>query len=133
MTKLRITVTKEILDRSKYCGEPGFGDISAFENHSSNCAIALAIRDVFPKAFVETEYIFIDEISYKKFPMPGDIKLPAEATDFINTFDLLDPAGRSLLPELTFEISIPDEIINQINIDELKPLLENHPTLAILS
>lgn len=133
MTKLKITVTKEILEKSKFCGESSIGDKGTYESLSSNCAIALAIRDVFPKAIVETKYIYVDAVSYKKFPMPGDIKLPEEATDFIYDFDLIDPEGRVELPELTFEIEIPDQIIATINIDELKPLLENHPTLAILS
>lgn len=44
MTQLKITVTKEILEKSKNCGDAyGAG---------KNCAIALAVRDVFPMAWV---------------------------------------------------------------------------------
>ena len=42
---MRIKITQEILERSKMCG---IGTDVGF-----NCAISLAIRDVFPNSFVD--------------------------------------------------------------------------------
>lgn len=120
MTKLRITVTKEILERSKNCA--GDSDII------SNCAIALACRDIFPKATVGCGSLVFVGGNYEHW-----VILPSVAADFIRRFDDSSPQQRVVLPEISFEIEIPDEVIATINIDELKPLLENHPTLAIVS
>lgn len=122
MTKLRITVTKEILERSKNCSV-------YVELSTTNCAIACAVRDVFPSANVWANHIN---------PFPGHqknklIPLPKIAQDFIDAFDDATPEERVMMKPISFEIEVPDEVIEKINIDELKPLLENHPTLAILS
>lgn len=122
MTKLRITVTKEILEKTKHC--------SVFSQYSTtNCAIACAVRDVFPTAKVWANHIapFTDHGKYKS------IRLPQEAQDFIEAFDDATAEERVMMKPISFEIEVPDEVIEKINIDELKPLLENHPTLAILS
>ncbi len=54
----------------------------------------------------------------------GDLKIemPKLAQDFIIVFDsLFDfPGLRPMLPEFEFEISIPDEIIEEIDIDEVR-------------
>lgn len=128
MTKLRITVTKEILERSRFCG------FASGQLPTSHCAIALAIRDIWPNACIEEEGIFVDATNKEGRFWRGifDIKLPYEATTFIQEFDSATIIQRPLLPEISFEITIPEEIIDQINIDELKPLLENHPTLEFV-
>lgn len=117
MTKLRITVTKEILEKSKNC-RPEF----AFAVH--NCAIALAVRDIFPTAEVNYDFIGIEGLE--------TIPLPEAAIDFIEKFDDANSLEREKMDPISFEIEIPDSVINQINIDELKPLLENHPTLQLV-
>lgn len=120
MTKLRITVTKEILERSKMCGV-------AAQTSVENCAIALAVRDVFPKARV-----WMTHINTQMGDYGPHIILPVEASVFISEFDDRDPEERVKMNPIAFEIEIPDEIIEKINIDELKPLLENHPNLALV-
>ena len=120
MTKLKIKVTKEILERSKYCGG---GDL----NVSQNCAVALAVRDIFPKAAVDGDYIWPDA-DIKEGLMP----LPREVSAYIIEFDNLYPQDRPKLPEIEFEVEIPDSVIEKINIEELKPLLQNHPTLQLI-
>lgn len=121
MTKLRITVTKEILERTKNCS-------TYVEFSTTNCAVALAVRDVFPDAKVWANHIN---------PLTGDVKdimtLPLEAQDFIEAFDDAGPEERVKMNPISFEVNVPDSLIQKINIDELKPLLENHPTLAIVS
>lgn len=118
-TKLQITVTKEMLEKSKNC----YKDVSYAK---TNCAIALAIRDVFPRAEVLTTVIFPDP------DVRGMIKLPYEASEFIELFDDAEPEQRCEMDPISFEIDIPDTIINRINIDEIRPLLENHPTLKLV-
>jgi hypothetical protein len=118
MTTLKIKVTKDILEKSKYCDQ-------AASKAKYNCAVSLAIRDIFPESYVMQNYIN---------PMVGChvISLPEEARDFIGKFDISSPEERMLMPELEFEISIQDSTIEKINIDELRPLLQNHPTLQLI-
>lgn len=122
MTKLRITVTKEILERTKDCLSEDKGVIS-------NCAIAVAAKDLFPLAKVFCNYISIPRrLSHKE----DYITLPEEAIEFIQQFDLSTPQGRVAMEPISFEIDVPDEVLEQISIEELRPLLENHPTLQFV-
>lgn len=123
-TTLKIKVTKDILNETKNCAADigsGLGD---------RCAIAVAVRDIFPFA-----YVCIDEIKPMGIGFNGvisNIPLPPCAQHFISEFDTNSPTERALMPELEFEISIPDKVIEKINIDEIRPLLENHPTLELI-
>ena len=133
MTTLKIKVTKQILEESKYCGM-----------NMQSCAVARAVRDIFPNASVHFKHIFpfgtlefshesnVDKI-VKKLGVGGVINLPEDATDFIRQFDSCPNICRSSLPEIEFEISIPDEVIEKININEITPLLQNHPTLELIT
>lgn len=120
MTTLKIKVTKDILEKSKNCNEMV----------GQNCAVALAVRDVFPAAHVLHHQIrpFSDD----PYLIKQRILLPKEATLFIIDFDRAEPGQRPYLPEIEFEIQIPDEVIEKINIDSLRPLLQNHPTLELV-
>lgn len=119
-TKLKITVTKEILEKSKNC--------QAYDG--SNCAVSLAIRDIFPNTYVNTKTIDFDP--HNPFNTKLLVSLPSNAYSFIRTFDEASPAQRINMKPISFEIEIPDEVIDKINIDELKPLLQNHPTLQLV-
>jgi hypothetical protein len=96
-----------------------------------NCAIALAIRDIFPKAWVTTEEVFLNG---RVDDYTESANLPGEATDFIIHFDDLgnEPIKRTELPELEFTISIPEKVINQIDISEVTERLKDHPTLELI-
>lgn len=134
MTKLRITVTKEILERSKYCAS----DI----NQGYNCAVALAVKDIFPEAYCYQSFMVFDQagkdkcdsgfFSASKFKGAIGAHFPAFVFMWIQQFDRIEPNERVKMSPISFEISIPDEVIEKINIDELKPLLENHPTLELI-
>lgn len=133
MYTLKIKITKEILFKSRLCNNDDGIDICDPSTWvGSSCAVALAIRDVFPTSYVS--YVDIDP-----FYMEGrkndvyKIYLPPTATTFIHTFDSLNANDRCNMPEIEFEISIPDEAIDLINIDEIKPLLVNHPTLELIN
>lgn len=130
-TKLKISVTKEVLWESRECG--GMMDV---------CAVSVAIRDIFPDALTGIKYIYPyksqqslsgseNEIA-KKLGFNDIIKLPQEASAFIRKFDQSTVAERVAMQPISFEISIPDKVIEKINIEELRPLLENHPTLELI-
>lgn len=126
--KLKITVTKETLKRSVLCGTKEGKAVS------QNCAIALAVRDIFPNAIVAPQLILMDgKIGYHNY---NQIQLPQEATDFIVEFDSYKRSGhyaeRLNMPELIFEVELHESIINFINLDELKPVLEGHENLELV-
>ena len=115
--QFKIKVTKEILYRSKGCGANN--DIEKIGN---NCAIALALKDIFPEVFVTAHHIYPFGIDEKNHNNELHIAMPQIALDFIKVFDCLRsiPNVRLHLPEFEFEILIPDEIISHIDIDEVQ-------------
>jgi hypothetical protein len=115
----KIKVTREILELSKECGTHNNMEIAG-----KNCAIALTLKDIFPDVFVSDHHIYpfgTDEQD------PHDLKIamPKIAVDFVKIFDALSAVHnlRTSLPEFEFEITIPDEVISEINIDEVRPSL----------
>ena len=119
-TQFKIAMTKEIIAHCKNCGT-GNG-AHQIEN---NCAIAFALATIFPKVYVTNLCIFpfgIDGDKEKEIKIP----MPLIAQQFIKLFDgfRLTPKLRLLLPAFEFIIDIPDEAIEQINIDEVKELIE---------
>ena len=117
--QFKITITKEIIAQCKNCGTGN--DDRRVEN---NCAIAVALADIFPKVYVTDLYIFpfgIDEDKEKDIKIP----MPAIAQQFIKLFDgfRFTPRLRLILPAFEFTIDIPDEVIDQINIDDVRELI----------
>lgn len=121
--KIKINITKEILEKSKMCNtEPGETMIG------HNCAIALAVREVLPNCWVATHDIIRSYCDSKVIAL-----LPKEATDFILEFDSRTPEQRILLPEFRFEIEVEDsEILDSIEITELKEILKKSKTLELI-
>lgn len=115
--RFKIKVTKEILELSKECGAH-----NDFDTIGKNCAIAIALKDIFPEVVVTDYYIYPFGIDNKNKLDDLRIVMPKIAQDFVKIFDSLSAIHklRLLLPEFEFEISIPDEIISQINIDEVR-------------
>lgn len=89
-----------------------------------NCAVAFALADIFPDVYVTNYYILPFGIGSEKDQVLK-IPLPIIAQQFIKLFDgfYLTPKLRLLLPEFDFTIDVPDEVIAQINIDEVRELL----------
>lgn len=125
MTKLKINVTKDILEKSKYCGYQ-----KGLDNANTNCAIAHAVRDIFPEAYVTYSFIYF-KASDRNNIDADRATLPQEASDFIESFDLSHPSERVDMDELEFEIEVPTGVIDSINIDEVRKVLKNHPTLEL--
>lgn len=108
---LKITISKEVLECAKMCGTDDTGH---------NCAVALAVRDIFPLAWVRRTEINPFGI-YEGYR----IKLPQDATDFIDEFDWLrnKPEQRPLLPPFSFTVELPDEVVERIDISDIEKSL----------
>ena len=117
-TQFKIEITKEIIAQCKNCGTGN--DARLVEN---NCAIAIALADIFPSVYVTNLFIF-------PFGIDSELKIPIQliAQQFINLFDgfRLMPGLRLMLPSFEFTIDIPDEVVEQINIDEVKDLIRKN-------
>ena len=118
--QFKIAITKAILEHCKNCGTG-----NEAHNIGKECAVAYALRDIFPNVYVTNYYIFPLGIDFEK---GQDIKIPMPliAQQFIRLFDgfHFSPNLRLLLPEFEFTIDVPDEVIEQINIDEVRALIE---------
>ena len=121
--KLKIKITDDILQRSMMCGLDG-------RTVSNNCAFAVAVREIFPNANVGSTLILPD--GHTKPGISFDI--PQIMTDFIKTFDSLrkTPWKRLELPKEEFELEIPQDIIDMINIDEVKETLKGVQHLELI-
>jgi hypothetical protein len=118
---LHIHITKEIIFQSLHCDAD-----NDFYRMGKNCAIALALREFFPEAHVTSLFIFpfgMDDKKTKDLKIP----LPLVAQQFVKLFDgfHLVPNLRLLLPEFDFIIELADEIIDAINIDDIKEVVSN--------
>jgi hypothetical protein len=114
-----IRITKEIIEQCKSCGtENNKQDIG------SNCAVAFALKDIFPDVYVTDYYIFPFGMNTEN-GKNMKITMPVIAQQFIKLFDgfSLMPNLRPLLPEFEFTIDIPAEVIDQVNIDEVMEFL----------
>ena len=118
--QLKISITKEIIEQCSHCGNGN-------EEHEigRNCAVAFALIDIFPNVYVTNYYIFPFGIEYKN-EQTLRIPLPIIAQQFIKLFDgfRLTPKLRLILPEFEFTIDVHDEVIEQINIDEVRELIK---------
>ena len=117
--KLKIKVTKEVLERSAMCGKEN-------GNISSNCAIAVAVRDIFHDWIVDFSIIIPE--SNKKY----SIKLPSIAKDFIRKFDRSTPERRREMNPIEFEIAIdPDVHLSALNAP-IEELIKDSLTLELI-
>ena len=119
--QFKIAITKEIIAHCKNCGTGN--EVHRIEN---TCAIAFALAEIFPKVHVSNVFIFPFGTNGSK---ENDIKIPMPpvAQQFIKLFDgfYLMPDLRPLLPEFEFTIDIPDKVIDRVNIDEMKELINS--------
>jgi len=118
--KLKIKVTKETLRKSMMCGVKD-------DNVGENCAIALAVREIFPKAIVGHRIYLEGDIRFIAY-------LPIEAKNFIRLFDsyFKTPQQRLGLPELKFEIKVPEAYLETVDITELTSIINQSQTLELV-
>lgn len=125
MYTLKIKITKELLKESRYC-----------QRKNDSCVFARAFRDFFPDAIVGYTVIYPFGIeSHNTIPVDIENQIAFATTqdidNYIRIFDSVHDV--TLLREQEFELSIPDWVIEKINIDEIKPLLVNHKNLELIS
>lgn len=122
--KLKIKVTKKILKESMMCGTSVMGT-PQFKPVSESCAVALAVRDLFPEARIGRTFVQVGE---------GSFMMPLNATNYIIRFDELwyEPARRLNLPEIEFEVDVPEAVINKIDIAEATEIIKNSETLELV-
>lgn len=139
MTKLKIKVTKDVLYKARFCGINSLDPTTWTTAISSNCAIALAVRSIWPKAAVMPGNIYTDPIFIPSgfnlwIVSEGNgstIPIPKEASEFISTFDSANTYERLKLAEFEFEVEVRDEVINEVNIEEIRELLVSSKTLEL--
>lgn len=107
--KLKIKVTKDILRKSMWCG---ISEVPSAYEISTNCAIALAVKDVFPNVKVYCLYLHDNSMGLRVWHS-------LETAAYIRLFDDLinEPEKRLELPEYEFEIELTESVIQAINID----------------
>lgn len=115
--KILIKVTKEILERSAMCGHT----TETRDSKSYNCAVALAAQEIFPGCQVCPWGIHY-----------GGVSMKHDAERFIAVFDLSEPAQRLLLQPQSFEIEVPQEVIEKIGIGEVYRILSESKTLELV-
>lgn len=141
--KILIKVTKDVLRRSMWCSVNGDGHCETEEKFLAkqglgfNCAIGLAVNDLLPNAWTSINSIHIFP-SFKHMQELGAshvIYLPEIAFNFINEFDSLKttPEERLNMPEISFEIDLPSDLIDQIGIGQAYKVLSESKTLELVS
>ena len=119
--KILIKVTKEILERSAMCGVRDWG-------RSTTCAVAVAVRDLFPAARIGYPSIsFDDGLSYY------DKIMTPEMASFIGRFDDSTPEERRAMSPISFEIDVPSEVIEKIGLQEVYKILSESRTLELVA
>ena len=109
---IKVKVTKEILRKSMMCGINN-------TNFHQNCAIALAIREVFPDALVcqDAFFAFGAPISEYLHDLKYYIYCQHNGSDFISQFDDLvkTPKKRLELPETEVTLFLTEECVDHLN------------------
>lgn len=123
--KILIKITKDVLRRSMMCK-------ALHAATSSNCAIALAVRDLLPNMHIGFTHI---HNSSDLCNGTAIIELPLVAQLFITKFDSLAdyPEERLTLPEFSFELKLPADVIESISIGEVYRVLSESKTLELVS
>ncbi len=117
--KIKIKITKDIV-------------LSAHPCKAAECAFALAVRDIFPDARVKRFSIYPFSYMRSVEAMSMCFPISAEMTKFIDWFDTSTQKEKEKFTEREFELEIPDWVIERINIDEVKTLLQDHPILMLV-
>ncbi len=107
--KVKIEVRKDHIDAATKCD-------------SRNCAIAIAVRDIFPDANVGRLKMFL------AYNMYTEIQLPDSARGFIRSFDAF---GQKCKP-FNFEIDLSDKVIDALCMPDLLDLLKDVDNMELI-
>lgn len=137
--RLTVKITKDILERSKFCGydDRGIKIPNGGGEVGRNCGVALAVRDLLDTAWVNSEKIWVFDVDPTlrlimagKAPMKI-IQLPHSAQRFIEGFDSLGPEARAKMKPFSFKIEVPDSVIDNIGIEQVYKILSKSKTLVM--
>ena len=128
--KIEINISKEILARTQYCGYDQCGIKDQDANIAKNCAIAVACAEVFDRVSVgDSIHIYAGGVKPRFL---GIIQLPVAAIEFTTVFDAMHPVQRLDIEPFSFEIDVPDTIIDKIGTAEITELLEHSESLKLI-
>lgn len=123
--KVKVNVTPDVLERSKMCG--------VYKRYKGDsCGVAIAIIDLFPSAQTGKNCIFLlSDGPYTEDDL-SKTSLPWEAQQFITKFDSLQPEERVLMSPFSFEIEVPEYVIDKIGISNIYKVLSESRTLEMV-
>lgn len=148
--KLLIKVTQEVLDNSRNCLTmplfksqlPKFGlgyqleilhhNIVAARagcNLARNCMVSQAVQDIFPIAITSSTHIYPGGEVCENEP---SIELPIPVQRRIREFDHMKTEDRKFLKPFSFEVEVPDEVIEKISIKRVHEILSSSKTLELV-
>lgn len=115
--RILVKVTKDVLERSKMCDKyPHY-----------NCAISVALRDLF--LYKASFGRIIINFHYDKL---SSTPLPQSATNFIDMFDKSTPEQRVNMTPFSFELEVPEYVIEKIGISTIYKVLSESSTLQMV-
>lgn len=108
--RLRIKITKEIIEKAVWCGTDNEPDVP------ENCAVALSLKELFPDVYVTRK-----AICFKGYKFPF-VEIPSEGRMFIEDFDRLcdNPEARLYMDPVSFTIDIPEAVVKEFGADVVK-------------
>ncbi len=119
--ELEVYITEDVLLKSARCPR---------DSRATECAIAIAIRDIFPDSIVGTHSIIFEESDCCK--MIATAALPEKAIRFIRDFDAASPVERAQMRPFKFKFEIPPVVIKTIDISEVTETVKKSPVLNII-
>jgi hypothetical protein len=123
--KIRIHVTEEILRKSMYCPMLRTCPESELDIIKNDCAVSEAVRELFPRAKV-----FQTGANLDWTVEDSCVSFNYETQAFIRSFDNVDDYDeRLLIPAYSFELTVPQSLIDAIGITEIERILSESKTL----
>lgn len=123
--QLKVKVTKEIIMAP-----------TTVSRMANACGIYWALKPLFENCWVSPIFILVQiKEPFGDTTVDRDVRiyLPDNAKRFIHKFDRIPIWARRFLKPIEFEITVPDQVINAVNIEEVKSLLVGNPYLELVN
>lgn len=95
---------------------------------TQNCAVALAVREIFPNADVTSFNIWLNDELFTNIRLPENVKRFVSLFDYYRT----NPSARLDMESIDFEIEVPQAVIDRIGIGEVYKILSESKTLELV-
>jgi hypothetical protein len=116
--RIKVRVDQRLIDRAAFVHR---------KYVTTDCAIALALKQLLPGVMVYGEYIAFTD----RNGMENRIKLPILAQIWMKRFDDTPSVLRKQLPNLVFEMDIPDQMIQVIGAFQFKEVLMDNTNVMM--